>query len=272
MCIRDSNYIMEQLKEGVTQATIHQRLVDERGLDTSYSSLRRWISGNLPEEARRARVTVWRPPVDPGSEAQIDYGKLGFWRQPSGERVSIWAFVMVLACSRFMFVRPVIRMTQESWTRAHVEAFAFFEGVPARLVPDNLKTGVDRPDLYDPKLNRSYGEMSAHYGTLIDPARARKPKDKPRVERAMPYVRDSYWRGREFSSLAQMQEAAIAWCHQVAGPRSHRSLEGASPASVFAALEAPALRPLPRTPFVLASWSQGKIGPDIHVKVGPALY
>ncbi len=267
------DYILGQLKDGVTQATIHQRLVDERGLDTSYSSLRRWVAGNLPEEARRSRVTVWRPAVDAGSEAQIDYGKLGSWTQPAGgRRVSIWAFVMVLACSRFMFVRPVIRMDQEAWTRAHVEAFAFFDGVPAKLVPDNLKTGVDRHDLYDPKMNRSYAEMAAHYGTLIDPARARKPKDKPRVERAMPYVRDSFWRGRDFGSLEQMQDAAISWCRDVAGQRSHRGLDGAAPAAVFAAMEAPALIAMPRTSFTLATWSTGKVGPDIHVKVAHALY
>ena len=63
-------------------------------------------------------------------------------------------------------------MDQRAWTEAHVAAFAFFGGVPARLVPDNLKTGVDRPDLYDPKINRSYAELAAHYGCLVDPARA----------------------------------------------------------------------------------------------------
>jgi transposase len=97
-----------------------------------------------------------------------------------------------------------------------VEAFAFFGGAPARLVPDNLKTGVDKPDLYDPKLNRAYAELAAHYGVLIDPARARKPKDKPRVERQMPYIRDSWWKGREFASLAEMQASALHWCRQVA--------------------------------------------------------
>jgi transposase len=51
-------------------------------------------------------------------------------------------------------------------------------GVPARLVPDNLKTGVDKPDLYDPKINRSYAELAAHYGCLVDPARAIKPRDQ----------------------------------------------------------------------------------------------
>ena len=151
-------------------------------------------------------------------------------------------------------------------------AFEFFGGVPARLVPDNLKTGVDKPDLYDPKINRSYAELAEHYGALIDPARARKPKDKPRVERPMPYVRDSFWRGREFVSLQHMREQAIVWCKDVAGQRSCRPLGGAAPASVFAAVEADALKPLPPKGFVVATWSTGIIGPDIHVKVGKTLY
>ncbi|MET8846086.1 DDE-type integrase/transposase/recombinase [Amycolatopsis sp. NPDC004625] len=93
---------------------------------------------------------------------------------------------MVLACSRHLFVRPVISMNQQAWTEAHVAAFAFFDGVPRRLVPDNLRTGVERTDLYDTKINRSYAELAAHYATLIDPARRGKPRDRPRVERPMP--------------------------------------------------------------------------------------
>jgi len=268
------DYITAQLAAAVTVSTIHQRLVDEQGLVASVASLRRWVAGNLPEEARRAKVRTLRPgPVEPGSEAQIDYGRLGVWTDPAtGRRHTVQAFVMVLACSRYMFVRPVLRMDQEAWTRCHVEAFAFFGGVPARLVPDNLKTGVDKPDLYDPQINRSYAELAAHYGTLIDPARAFKPKDKPRVERPMPYVRDSFWRGREFTSLEQMETGAVRWSRDVAGTRSCRPLDGAAPAAVFAAVEAPALRPLPAAEFVLATWSTGKVGPDIHVKVGPVLY
>ena len=128
------DYISAQLAAGVTVSTIHQRLVDEHGLVASVASLRRWVGGNLPEEARRAQVRVLRPgPVEPGSEAQIDYGRLGVWTDPAtGRRHTVQAFVMVLACSRYMFVRPVLRMDQEAWTRCHVEAFAFFAGVPAR--------------------------------------------------------------------------------------------------------------------------------------------
>jgi transposase len=268
------DYIVEMLGARVHQSTIFQRLRDEHGLAASESSFRRYVAANLPEEVRRGAVTVLSPyDAVPGEVGQIDYGRLGTWTNPrSGKRHRVEAFVLVLAYSRHMFVRPVVVLDQESWTRSHVLAFEFFGGAPARLVPDNLKTGVERPDLYDPKINRSYAELAGHYGTLVDPARAVKPKDKPRVERQMPYIRDSFWRGREFESVEAMQAAALAWCREVAGARRHRGLDGAAPAAVFAASEAQALAQLPKEPFTLAVWSRAKVGPDIHVKVGRALY
>ena len=257
-----------------TVTTVHQRLRDEHGLTASIASFRRYVRLEFPGEVAASKVTVLRPEVAPGEEAQIDYGFLGTWLDPVTERVRrVWAFVMVLACSRHMFVRPVLSHGPDGpGSAAHVEAFAFFAGCPARLVPDNLRTGVDRPDLYDPKLNRAYGELAAHYGCLIDPARASKPKDKPRVERQMPYVRDSFWRGRVWASEADMQTAAIVWCRDVAGRRHHRALEGAAPAVVFAAIEAEALRALPLSRFELARWSTPKVGADCHIKVAKALY
>jgi len=268
------DYIVAQLAAGVTMATIYQRLRDERGLAASVASLRRYVAANLPEEARRSQVTVLRlVPAEPGQEAQVDYGQLGRWTDPvSGRRHAVQAFAMVLCCSRMLFVRPVIVMDQRAWTECHVAAMEFFGGVPARLVPDNLKTGVDRPGLYDPKINRSYAELAAHYGCLVDPARSRKPRDKAQVERPIPYIRDSFWRGREFASVAQMQADAERWCTEVAGQRACRPLDGAAPAAVFAAAEKDHLLPLPRSPFVLAEWSRCKVGPDIHVKVGKSLY
>jgi transposase len=270
------DYIVDQLKRNVTMATIHQRLSDEHALACSVASLRRWVRANLPEDLRREQVTVLRlTPPEPGEEAQVDYGKLGRWVDPAtGRKHTVWAFAIVLCASRHMFVRPVITMDQQAWTAAHVEAFEFFGGVPRRIVPDNLKTGVDKPDLYDPKINRSYAELGVHYGVLIDPARAGKPKDKPQVERPMPYIRDSFWRGREetFISLEQMRAEAVRWCLQVAGQRQCRPLESAAPLSVFRSLEQPALMGLPGEAFELATWSRGKVGPDIHVKVGKCLY
>jgi transposase len=271
---RHHEYITAQLKAGVRMSTIHQRLRDEHGLAVSVQSFRRYVAANVPEEVRRAQVRVLDPrPSEAGEQAQIDYGQLGRWLDPvTGKLRTVWAFVMVLCCSRHMFVRPVLKLDQRAWTECHVAAFEFLGGVPARLVPDNLRTGVDHPDLYDPKINRSYAELAAHYGCLVDPARSRKPRDKARVERPMPYVRDSFWRGREFTSLAQMQAEAARWSAEVAGQRPCRPLDGAAPAAVFAAIEQDALRPLPAEPFVLATWARAKIGTDIHARVDKVLY
>ncbi|MGX1508288.1 UNVERIFIED_CONTAM: transposase [Streptomyces graminofaciens] len=172
----------------VTVSTIHQRLRDEHKLQVSISSFRRWVHATLPDEVAKSQVTVLRDDIEPGSEAQIDYGFLGPWIDPrTGKRHRVWAFVMVLPCSRHMFVRPVLHLVQLAWTEAHVAALRYFGGAPRWLVPDNLKTGVDKPDLCDPKINKAYAELTTHYGALVDPARAAKPKDKPRVERPMPY-------------------------------------------------------------------------------------
>ncbi|HET6920719.1 MAG TPA: IS21 family transposase [Jiangellaceae bacterium] len=256
-----------------TAATVWQRLRDEHGLTVSVASFRRYVREEIGSTVDESAVTVLRPDVPPGDEAQVDYGFLGSWLDPWADRVRrVWAFVMVLACSRHMFVRPVLRMDQSAWVAAHVAAFAFFGGAPRRVVPDNLKTGVIKPDLYDPKLNRAFAEMAEHCGVLIDPARQGKPKDKPRVERPMSYVRDSFWRGREWVSESEMQTRALEWCLNVAGVRAHRSLDGAAPLAVFNAVEAEALIPLPHEAFELARWSRPKVAPDCHVKVGKALY
>jgi transposase len=264
---------IEKMLKANRPSTVYQRLRDEHGLAVSVTSFRRYLWSQFPDASEASKVTVLRPQVPAGEEAQVDYGFVGSWLDPATGRVRrVWAFIMVLAASRHMFVRPVLDMDQTAWVAAHVAAFAFFGGAPRRVVCDNLKTGVIKPDLYDPKLNRAYAELGHYYGVLLDPARASKPKDKPRVERTVPYVRDSLWRGRDWGSEAEMQRASLDWCRDVAGRRAHRGLDGAAPLATFDAVEADTLAALPPEPFELATWSTPKVAPDCHVKVGKALY
>jgi transposase len=257
----------------VPVSVIHQRLRDEAGLRVSAASMRRYVLAHFDESDRRAAVTVFRPAPPPGDEAQIDYGYLGAWFDPAvGRRRRVWAFSMVLSHSRHLFVRPVLIMNQAAWVESHVAAFEFFGGCSRRLIPDNLRAGVTKPDLYDPKINRAYGELAAHYGCLVDPARAFKPKDKPRIESVQRYIRTSFFAGRNWPSLATMAADAARWSAEVAGRRAVRALEGRTPLEVFAAEEADALLPLPMVPFEFARWSRPKIGPDAHAKVGRSLY
>ena len=123
--------------------TIHQRLRDDHGLVASESSLRRYVAANFAEEVARSSVRVLRDTPPPGAEAQVDYGLLGRWLDPgSGRLRRVWAFIIVLACSRLMFVRPVLRMDEMSWTESHVLAFEFFGGVVARVVLEYVPRNI----------------------------------------------------------------------------------------------------------------------------------
>jgi len=269
---RHREYVAKALKTN-TVSTIHQRLRDEHGLTVGLSSLRRYVRVEFPGAAAQSLVTVRKDDPPPGEEAQIDFGYMGIWIEPlTGRRRRVWAFSMVLSNSRHMFVRPVFNMTLPVWIECHVLAFEFFDGVPLRLVPDCLKSGVIKPDLYDPKINRTYAEMAVHYGALVDPARAAHPKDKPRIERPQPYIRDSFWAGRSFTSYDQMVDGAESWCVQVAGGRECRALAGEHPVRVFRAREADALQPLPRTRFQMVTWETRTVPPDLHVTGAGALY
>lgn len=265
--------IVTDLKD-TNAATVWQRLRDEKGLSVSYNSFLRYLRKQLPGAGKPVRITVRREDPPPGEEAQIDFGYLGLWQDPlSGRGCRLRAFAMVLSHSRHIFACAVRRMDQVAWLESHVAGFEFWGGAPARLVPDNLGSGILKADLYDPKFNRGYEDLAHHYGILIDPARAGKPKDKARVERIIPYIRDSFWGGRDFSSLSleEINRQLLQWCLRVAGQRIHGTTRQ-RPLEVFLAVEKPALKPLPRDPFEPATWYRAKVGDDCHVYVASGGY
>ena len=134
---------IEALVGLVPASVLHQRLVDEEGLGASVASLRRYLRANFADEVRWGEVVIWRPPVDPGDEGQVDYGYLGNWLDPScGRRRRVWAFSMVLAYCRHLFVYRVLKMDQQTWVDAHVAAFSFFGGFPRRVVLENVPRNI----------------------------------------------------------------------------------------------------------------------------------
>jgi len=162
-------------------------------------------------------------------------------------------------------------MDQANWLECHVRTFEFWSGTPRRVVLDNLTSGVIKADLYDPKFNRGYAELASHYGVLIDPARVQKPKDKPRVERMMPFVRGSLWAGRSFGSLEEINREAYQWCLKVAGMRVHGTTRQ-RPLEVFQGMERQAMKPLPSEPFELVTWVEAKLGRDCYFYAGGGGY
>ena len=91
-------------------------------------------------------------------------------------------FVAVLGASNYTYIEASESQSLRHWISAHIRAFEFFGGLTTCVVPDNLKSGVTQPHLYDPDTNATYQDMANHYHIAVIPARVRSPKDKAKVE------------------------------------------------------------------------------------------
>jgi transposase len=181
---------------------------------------------------------------------------------------SVYAFIATLAFSRHKYVDFVFKQDQKSFVRSHVNMMIFFNGVPEIIVIDNLKSGVVKPDLYDPHFNRLYREMAEHYGCFIDPCRVRKPQDKGKVERDVQTIRQQFRKFKAIHATLDIAEAnklITHWIQHEYGKRDHGST-GEKPYLFFSGEEKEKLKPLPFTSFELAEWKVAKVHPDCFVQ------
>jgi transposase len=191
----------------------------------------------------------------------------------SGEIRQAQIFVAVMGASSYTYAEASWTQSLPDWIGSHVRALAFMGGVPAQLVPDNPKVGVDRANWYEPGLNRTYLELATHYRTAILPTRPRKPRDKAKVEVGVLVV--ERWilarlRNRRFFSLAELNQA-IAELVADLNTRPMRRL-GVSRRDLFFELDSPALKRLPAEPFEYAEWRVRRVGLDYHVDIDGHYY
>jgi transposase len=187
----------------------------------------------------------------------------------TGEVRDAHIFVAVLGASSLSYAEASWTETLPDWIGCHVHALEAFGGAPALFVPDNAKVAVIKACLYDPQVNRSYAEMAAHYDSAVLPTRPRRPRDKAKVEAAVLIVERWLFgrlRHRVFYSLAELNAAIGALLVDLNDRRIRRAI-GQTRRQLFEAIDRPALRPLPREPYVFAEWRQRRAGLDYHVEI-----
>jgi transposase len=255
-------------KAGASGVAIWDRLQKEHGYTGSRSALYRYL-GQLERAASRGFV---RMEVDPGDEAQVDFGYAGWMVDAkTGEERRAWVFVMTLCHSRHQYATLVFDQKVETWLRCHRWAFEFFGGVPKKVVIDNLKAAITKAVLHDPVVQRSYREFAEHYGFLISPCRVRTPEHKGKVESGVKYVKGNFLAGRSFRDEVEANERLLEWVERVAGVRIHGTTKE-RPLARFLEVEQGALVPLPRAPYDMGVWKKAKLHPDCHVVVDGAFY
>jgi hypothetical protein len=239
----------------------------------SYSSFKRFARTHkisLSPSGSTCRIEV-----APGSEVQVDYALVGIIYDPcTKRRRKMYAFIGTLSHSRHKYVELVFRQDQRSFVGSHVRMFEEFGCVPERVVLDNLKTGVIKPDLYDPVLNRAYRELGEHYQCFLDPCRVAHPKDKAKVERDVQTVRQAVRKLLALNpaiDIIELNQLMRHWCVEEYGDRRHGTTQE-KPYQVFLERERPAAKPLPSEPFEIAEWKQVTVHPDHYVQFNRKAY
>lgn len=182
-------------------------------------------------------------------------------------------FVAALGASGKIFAQAFPDQKLASWVSAHVHAYEFYGGVAALTVPDNTRTAVVDPCRYEPLLHRTYQEMADHYDTLILPTRIKKPRDKAKVESAVQVAQRQILaalRDMDFFSLAELNRAIEPRLREI-NAQPFQKLDG-SRDQWFESLDRPKLRPLPATPFVVATWLEATVNIDYHAVVDHHCY
>ena len=267
----------ERRRKGVTLRLLWEEYRATAPQGYGYSQFcelyRRW-TGRLSPSMRQQHIAGERLFVDFAGQTVEVIDPL------SGEITDAQIFIAALGASSYTYAQAVASQSLPDWICGHVEAFAYFGGVPAQLVCDNLKAGVSKPCRWEPGLNPTYREMAEHYQTAIVPARVRKPRDKAKVEVAVQVV--ERWilarlRDRQFFSLAELNQAIaelledlnsrVMWIRRIRAKPS-----GESRRELFERLDKPALLALPETPYEYAEWRIARVGIDYHVEVQKHFY
>lgn len=246
-----------------------EELLARRGVRVPYRTLHRFA---LERCGFRVKTTTVRV-VDgePGVECQLDFAQMGLLSDPeTGKKRRVHALIFTAVVSRHMFVWLTYSQTLTAVIAGCEAAWEFYGGCFKVLIPDNLKAVVSNPDAVNPQLSKGWLDYTQHVGFGTDPARVRSPQDKPRVERAVQYVRGNFWAGESFTDLADAQARVAVWCSERAGMRIHGTT-ARRPLEMFRDLEASCLLEVP-DPYDVPVFTRVKVHRDFHVEVSKALY
>ncbi len=260
--------ITEALSRRRNAVAIYQQLVDQHGYAHSYESVKRYVRA-----LRGARRLEAHPVIEtePGEEAQVDYGDGPMVKHPeTGKYRRTRLFVMTLGFSRKSVRLLTWKSSSEIWARLHEQAFRRLGGAPKTVVPDNLKEGVLKPDVYEPTLNPLYRDVLKHYSVVALPCRVRHPDRKGKVESGIGHTQRTPLQGMRFDALELAQKYLDDWDERWADTRIHGTTKR-QVAAMFCE-EKPHLQQLPAEPFRYYRFGDRTVHLDGCVEVDGAYY
>jgi len=221
-------WLNQRIGEGVMNCTVLLRELRQRGYQGGKTLVKDYVRPFRPP--RRSKATVMFHVV-PGQQAQVDFG---VFRYEDGQgRRTVHAFVMVLSHSRAMYVEFTHDQTLPTLQRCLMNGFEALGGMTREVLLDNLKPVVRGYREGRPEYNERFLDFALRVGFMPRACRPYRARTKGRVERAIGYIRDSFWPGLKFTDLDDLNRQARTWCEKVANVRTH-AVTGRRPVDMLA--------------------------------------
>ena len=269
VCETHREFIEQLLEQGVRLTKVRKLLL-RQGVEVEYPTLHRFAVAQL--DFGRAPPTVPVADGAPGAEVQLDTGWMTLLEPDLfGKRRRFRAWIFTPVFSRYRFVCPVFRETTETAIEACETAWEFYGGVFRVLIPDSTKAIVAKADPTDPKIAEGFLEYAQARGFVIDTARVRHPKDKARVERTVPTVREDCFGGERLQTIDDAQARSRHWCLEEYGMKRHGRTQRL-PREHFESEEKVALLPAPTERYDVPLWVDSTPGLDQLAVVAYAFY
>ena len=210
-----------------------------------------------------------------GEKVFVDYSGLTMpiYNQRTGEVEKAQVFVAVLGASGYTFVHATPSQTQEDFIYSHVLMYGFFGGVPRVVVPDNLKSAIISNNKNGIVLNESYADLNRHYSIAVEPARPRKPKDKPKAEQGVQAIQRyilARFRHHKFFSVDELNQALAPLLDRY-NNKIIKHLQK-SRTELFEEIDKPYLNPLPMNRYVYKQFKIARVNQDYHITLEKCNY
>lgn len=252
--------ILEWMGNNLDGVRIHENLLSI-GIDVSYSTVRDFI-----RDIKKNDNICIRFHTEPGEEAQVDFGYVGITCDDFGNRKKTWVFNMRLSYSRLDYYEKVYDQKVETFIKCHINAFKYFGGIPRCVKIDNLKAAILSANFYEPEYQSLYKTFSEYYGFNPMPCRVREPQEKGKVESGIKYVKNNFFRGRNFKNERDLVEKLNSWLENKCNARVHGTTRKI-PKELFKEKEKDKLLKLPESNFLIPSVGTRKVFHDCHVYV-----
>ena len=205
----------------------------------------------------------------PSEQAQVDWANCGHI-EVDGTTRKLSCFVMTLSYSRLLYLEFTISQRLEDFINCHINAFRYFQGIPKKIIYDNLKTVVLARVHDKIQFNSKFLEFAGYYLFSIKLARLYRATDKGKVENNIKYIKRNFLAGRTFRDYYDLKEQSIDWRDNKANVRKHGTTQQ-RPIDRFQE-EKDKLMPLPEKTYPVAITLPCKSSSDCRIKFDSNIY